>query len=100
MLTKFDNRIMMLVYRTDKFEIKQIKKGMVVNMSNAEMKMLEKLEELRKDSEKGTYGSNRVYAMSDGHSILGAETTWHVDFLKEIGYWVCSIFENGHRVEA
>lgn len=61
-----------------------------------EMKMINKLEELRVESLEG----HRVYALSDGYQILGAGTEWHVDLLKKLDYWVCAIFENGHRVEA
>lgn len=61
-----------------------------------EMKMLEKLEEARKASEDGcTY-----YAMTNGEKIGWTGYPDTKQHLEDNGYWVCSIFQNGHRVEA
>lgn len=66
-------------------------------MTEQEMRMIEKLEEARKLSETMRFP---VFAMSNGNEI---EYTWSYDvkrFLEDKGYWVCSIFEHGDRVLA
>ena len=61
-----------------------------------EIRMLEKLEEARKVSEDGcTY-----YAMSNGEKIVWTGYLDTKQYLEDMGYFVCSIFQNGHRVEA
>lgn len=66
-----------------------------------DLEMMNKLEEARKASkEPCPFG---VYAYSNGSDIR-----YHRSFndkalrpfLEKNGYWLCSIFENGHRVEA
>jgi len=62
-----------------------------------EMQMLEKLEEARKASERT---GMTIYAMSNGTRVCYCDTRTGKSILEDIGYWLCSIFENGHRVEA
>jgi hypothetical protein len=57
--------------------------------------MITALESLRRESVAGT----RLYALSNGKDILGAYSRLYIDILKEKGFWVCSIFENGAKVE-
>ena len=62
--------------------------------------MLNALENARKVSE---YINTPVYAYSNGDQILyvtESERKRVHETLTNDGYWVCSIFENGHRVEA
>lgn len=70
-------------------------------MTNEEIKMIETLEEARKASENPN--PFKVYAFSNGHRITylyeyNVETLRN--HLENDGFWICSIFENGHRVEA
>ena len=61
-----------------------------------EMKMLEKLEEARNASQDGcTY-----YAMTNGKDIKWTGYLDTKQYLEDMGYWICSIFQNGHRVVA
>jgi len=66
-------------------------------MSDKEKEMEEQLELLRQISEKHTY---RIYAMSNGSEIRRANSMTRVRYLEHYGFWICSIFECGVRVEA
>ena len=69
-------------------------------MTTNEEKMIETLEEARKSSEHSRFP---VYAYSNGERItFVAEYNRNAlePYLTKEGYWICSIFENGHRVEA
>lgn len=62
--------------------------------------MLDVLESARKVSE---YTNKPIFAYSNGDRILyitEEEKKWIHESLVNDGYWVCSIFENGYRVEA
>ena len=67
----------------------------------SEKQMLDELEEARKASEEPN--PFPVYALSNGNEIK-----WYRSYnynalkglLEKQGFWVCSIFENGHRIEA
>ena len=61
-----------------------------------EIKMLEKLEEVRKVSEDGCI----YYAMSNGVEIRWTGYLDTKQYLEDMGYCICSIFQNGHRVQA
>ena len=70
-------------------------------MTSEEIKMIEKLEDARKASEE----NNRfpVYAFSNGHEIKFFQEYNAKQLRKHLenkGFFICSIFENGHRVEA
>ena len=45
----------------------------------------------------------QVYALSNGNEITWVRS-YNYDTMKKyfekLGFWICSIFENGHRVEA
>ena len=66
-----------------------------------DLEMIKELEEARLASTEPN--PFPVYALSNGNKI-----TWYrsynydkmKNYLQSLGFWVCSIFENGHRVEA
>lgn len=58
--------------------------------------MLAELERGRKISENG----HTVWAMGDGESICLTTNRNNVGGYEKLGFWVISIFEHGHRVEA
>ena len=62
-------------------------------MDRKEMLMLEDLENARKYSLK--HGT--VWAASNGNEIIWSDSRSQVN---RPGFWICSIFEAGHRVEA
>jgi len=62
-----------------------------------EQAMMMALEDARQYSEKI---DTPIYAMSNGHEIEYTRFYGRREVLEELGYWVCSIFENGHRVSA
>lgn len=61
-----------------------------------EREMLEAIKDARLASE----SMGTVWALSNGKEIRSAYTYDRVRSYKENGFWVCAIFENGHRVEA
>lgn len=63
-----------------------------------EQQMLNELERGRKLSQQEDY--RIAWAMTNGTVVAVALDSTTVKALKGIGYWVCSIFEDGHRVEA
>ena len=69
-------------------------------MSKEEMKMIEALEMAREMSE---YNDCPIYAFGNGENIkVVAKKDWFNEVSEKLenkGYWVVSIFENGHRVE-
>lgn len=69
-------------------------------MTANEMKMMEELETARKSSETSRFP---IYAYSNGEEIrfyASYNVKALAKYLEQRGFWVCSIFENGHRVEA
>lgn len=62
-----------------------------------EQEMMVALEEARQYSKKI---DAPIYAMSSGADIQYTRFYGRKEVLEELGYWVCSIFEDGHRVEA
>lgn len=58
-------------------------------------RMMQVLENARKASEVGC----TIWAMSNGNQIRFTENADIKNSLKTAGYWVCSIFENGHMVD-
>lgn len=69
-------------------------------MTNNEMEMMKTLEEARKSSEMSRFP---IYAYSNGEKItfLASYNLNALEkYLEQKGFWICSIFEKGHRVEA
>lgn len=64
--------------------------------ANELREMIEKLEETRKVSEDGCI----YYAMCNGHKVVRTGNIDTKQHLEDTGYWVCAIFQNGHRVES
>jgi hypothetical protein len=78
--------------------VKRIKpKTSSVNRKETEREMENKLEELRQES---FINSTKIWAMSNGERIQPAANESIVRSYQKDGFWICSIFEDGVRVEA
>ena len=62
-----------------------------------EQQMIAELERARKFSEDM---HTIVWAMSNGSKIKYTDNETYKNFLKNSGYWTCSIFQYGMRAEA
>ena len=58
--------------------------------------MIEKMEETRQVSKDGCI----YYAMCNGKEVVRTGYPDTKQYLEDNGYWVCAIFQNGHRVES
>lgn len=66
-----------------------------------DLEMMKTLEEARLSSMEPN--PSLVYALSNGNRITFVRKYNYEtmkSYFENLGYWVCSIFENGHRVEA
>lgn len=66
-----------------------------------ELDMMKKLEEARLASTEPN--PFPVYVLSNGKKIKSYRSYNYnsmKNYLEKLGFWVCAIFENGHRVEA
>lgn len=67
----------------------------------SDLEMMKTLEEARLASTEPN--SFPVYALSNGNEITFVRSYNYrtmKSYFEKLGYWICSIFENGHRVEA
>ena len=64
------------------------------------MSEVEMIQALNKAMRFSKEAQTTVWAMSNGSNIKSTILPSKRDEMKAEGYWVCSIFENGYRVEA
>jgi hypothetical protein len=65
-------------------------------MTTKDWMMARELEDAREMS----YHISPVWAMTNGERIVKCIESTGIESAKKDGYWICSIFEHGHRVEA